>query len=368
MPKLEEGNFWIRATLPISISLEQSARYVGRMRSIVRGCPTDEGATCTKAQQRRPEVQTVISQLGRPDDGTDVSGFYNIELLAPLLPAKEWRQGLTKETMTQEIQKDLANAFPGVVFNFSQVISDNVEEAMSGVKGENTVKVVGPDLHVDEAKAEEIEGVLAKVPGVEDLGIFRSLGQPAIRITPLSHADRTLRPQHRRRGCGRASRHWRAGHHPGVRRRKALRSDPALGGAVPARRALHSQHPGVHARWLASAARPAGRGRRRRRPVGDLPRGSEALRAGEVLGARARSRLDHFRGPGAHQGCGQAALRHPPGMGRRNESAARDHRAPAYHRAHHAAHHRLPGLQLGQELARHPHRAARGSGGVAAAA
>ncbi|HEY5284394.1 MAG TPA: efflux RND transporter permease subunit, partial [Polyangia bacterium] len=184
MPKLEEGNFWIRATLPISISLEQSARYVGRMRAIVRGCPTDAGATCTKEQQTRPEVQTVISQLGRPDDGTDVSGFYNIELLAPLRPTKEWRPGLTKEIMTQEIQKDLANAFPGVVFNFSQVISDNVEEAMSGVKGENTVKVVGPDLHVDEAKADEIEDVLAKVPGVEDLGIFRSLGQPAIRITP----------------------------------------------------------------------------------------------------------------------------------------------------------------------------------------
>ena len=184
MPKLEEGNFWIRATLPISISLEQSARYVGRMRAIVRGCPTDEGTTCTKKQQKRPEVQTVISQLGRPDDGTDVSGFYNIELLAPLRPAKEWRPGLTKELMTQEIQKDLSNAFPGVVFNFSQVISDNVEEAMSGVKGENTVKVVGPDLHVNEAKANEIAAVLAKVPGVEDLGIFRSLGQPAIRITP----------------------------------------------------------------------------------------------------------------------------------------------------------------------------------------
>ncbi len=184
MPKLEEGNFWIRATLPISISLEQSARYVGRMRAIVRGCPDDERAPCTKEQQRRPEVQTVVSQLGRPDDGTDVSGFYNIEILAPLRPAKEWRAGLTKETMTQEIQTDLTNAFPGVVFNFSQVISDNVEEAMSGVKGENTVKVVGPDLHVNETKANEIAAVLAKVPGIADLGIFRSLGQPAIRITP----------------------------------------------------------------------------------------------------------------------------------------------------------------------------------------
>ncbi len=184
MPKLEEGNFWIRATLPISISLEQSARYVGRIRAIVRGCPTDEGATCTREQQRRPEVETVISQLGRPDDGTDVSGFYNIELLAPLRPTREWRKGITKESMTQDIQQDLAKAFPGVVFNFSQVIADNVEEAMSGVKGENTIKVMGPDLHVNEAKAIEIQDVLNKVAGVKDLGIFRSLGQPAIRITP----------------------------------------------------------------------------------------------------------------------------------------------------------------------------------------
>ena len=184
MPKLEEGNFWIRATLPLSISLEQSARYVGRMRSIIRGCPEDEHVACTKEQQRRPEVQTVISQLGRPDDGTDVSGFYNIEILAPLSRASEWRKGVTKDSMTQEIQGALSAAFPGVVFNFSQVIADNVEEAMSGVKGENTVKVTGPDLRVDEAKADEIEDVLGKIPGIADLGIFRSLGQPAIRISP----------------------------------------------------------------------------------------------------------------------------------------------------------------------------------------
>jgi cobalt-zinc-cadmium resistance protein CzcA len=184
MPKLEEGNFWIRATLPISISLEQSARYVGRMRSIVRGCPQTEGTLCTPEAQSRPEIQAVISQLGRPDDGTDVSGFYNIELLAPLKPANEWRKGITKDSMTQDMQRELSAGFPGVVFSFSQVISDNVEEAMSGVKGENTVKVVGPDLHVDESKAEEIVEVLKGIQGVEDLGIFRSLGQPAIRITP----------------------------------------------------------------------------------------------------------------------------------------------------------------------------------------
>ncbi|HEX9101833.1 MAG TPA: efflux RND transporter permease subunit, partial [Polyangia bacterium] len=127
MPKLEEGNFWIRATLPMSISLEESAKYVGRMRAILLGCP---GATegdvdpkkCDDARRTHPEITTVVSQLGRPDDGTDVSGFYNIELLAPLRPTSSWRRGVTKASLTEDMQRDLAKAFPGVVFNFSQVI------------------------------------------------------------------------------------------------------------------------------------------------------------------------------------------------------------------------------------------------------
>ena len=184
MPKLEEGNFWIRATLPTSISLEESARYVGHIRAIVLGCLGEDASECAFDKRSRPEIQSVISQLGRPDDGTDVSGFHNIELLAPLRPSSQWRPGVTKASLTEDMQHDLARAFPGVVFNFSQVISDNVEEAMSGVKGENTVKVVGPDLLVNETKADEIVAAMRNVRGVADLGIFRSLGQPAIRITP----------------------------------------------------------------------------------------------------------------------------------------------------------------------------------------
>ena len=182
MPKLEEGNFWIRATLPMSISLEQSSKYVGRMRAVILGCSDVEH--CDLAHRARPEITTVVSQLGRPDDGTDVSGFYNIELFAPLKPSKEWPRGVTKESMTAELSRQLQQAFPGVIFNFSQMISDNVEEAMSGVKGENTVKVVGPDLLVNEAKANEIVDVMGTVKGVEDLGLFPSLGQPNVRITP----------------------------------------------------------------------------------------------------------------------------------------------------------------------------------------
>ena len=173
MPKLEEGNFWIRATLPRSISLEESARHVGRMRAILR---------------RHPEVLTVVSQLGRPDDGTDVAGFNNIELFAPLQPFDEWPRGLDKARLTDTLSEELAQAFPGVVFNFSQYLSDNVEEAISGVKGENSVKVVGPDLQRNEEAAGAVVDVMARVKGVKDLGLFSSMGQPSIRIVP----DRAL--------------------------------------------------------------------------------------------------------------------------------------------------------------------------------
>jgi cobalt-zinc-cadmium resistance protein CzcA len=167
MPKLEEGNFWIRASLPNSVSLEQSSRYVGRIREILR---------------RHPQVETVVSQLGRPDDGTDVTGFGNIELFAPLVPFDDWPRGLTKEKLTEQLERELGDAFPGVVFSFSEYISDNVEEAVSGVKGENSVKVVGPDLRANERLAGEIGGVLGGVPGVRDVGLISSLGQPSVVI------------------------------------------------------------------------------------------------------------------------------------------------------------------------------------------
>jgi cobalt-zinc-cadmium resistance protein CzcA len=183
MPKLEEGNLWIRASLPTSVSLEQSAKYVGRMRAILRGCPP-EPAECTEQDRSHREVVTVISQLGRPDDGTDVAGFQNIELFAPLLPVDQWRRGLTKQALTAELSRQLDDAFPGVTFNFSQMISDNVEEAMSGVKGENSIKVFGPAVHDNERLADAIMGVLEEVKGVADLGLVRSTGQPTIKIVP----------------------------------------------------------------------------------------------------------------------------------------------------------------------------------------
>jgi heavy metal efflux system protein len=167
LPKLEEGNLWIRATLPPTISLDAGEPYVARMREVLR---------------RFPEVVTVISQHGRPDDGTDPTGFYNVEFFAPLKPFDQWPRGLTKETLVERMQRALAQEFVGVDFNFSQNIEDNVEEAVSGVKGENSVKLFGPDLRVLQEKGEQIRQQMASVRGVEDLGVFTELGQPNLLV------------------------------------------------------------------------------------------------------------------------------------------------------------------------------------------
>jgi cobalt-zinc-cadmium resistance protein CzcA len=167
LPKLEEGNLWVRATFPQSVSLEDSDAYVNRMRVLMSGYP---------------EVQTVVSQHGRPDDGTDATGFFNAEFFVPLKPFDAWPAGMNKDKLTLDMTNALEEQFPGVEFNFSQYIQDNVEEAASGVKGENSVKIYGNDLDTLEKKANEIAALLAKVPGITDLAVLRSLGQPTIRI------------------------------------------------------------------------------------------------------------------------------------------------------------------------------------------
>jgi heavy metal efflux system protein len=167
LPKLEEGNMWIRATFPTSISLEEANGYVNEMRRIIGSYP---------------EVQTIVSQHGRPDDGTDATGFFNAEFFVPLKPFNKWPDGVDKEKLTRQMTARLTEQFPGVDFNFSQYIEDNVEEAASGVKGENSVKVFGGDLQVLESTANKMAAVMATVPGITDLAVLRSLGQPTIRI------------------------------------------------------------------------------------------------------------------------------------------------------------------------------------------
>lgn len=171
LPKLEEGNLWVRATMPATISLAEGNRYVNRIRRIIAAVP---------------EVERVVSQHGRPDDGTDAAGFFNGEFFAPLKPTDQWRAGVSKEAMTTDLLDRLRREFPGIEFNLSQYLQDNVAEAVSGIKGENSFKVFGPDLQVLTDVARRVESVLRDIPGVTDLGVFTSLGQPTVQI----HVDR----------------------------------------------------------------------------------------------------------------------------------------------------------------------------------
>jgi cobalt-zinc-cadmium resistance protein CzcA len=167
LPQLEEGNFWIRASMPSTLSLEDGEAATRKMRLILL---------------RHPEVITVTSQHGRPDNGTDASPFSNVELFAPLKPYDEWPAGLTKEKLTEQIQAEFESELPGVVFNFSQYIQDNIEEAISGVKGANSVKILGPNLETLEKLAAQVRDQMGQVRGIEDLGIFPVLGQPNLNI------------------------------------------------------------------------------------------------------------------------------------------------------------------------------------------
>jgi cobalt-zinc-cadmium resistance protein CzcA len=167
LPKLEEGNLWIRATLPSTISLEEGNNYVNQMRTIIGNFP---------------EVESVVSQHGRPDDGTDATGFFNAEFFAPLKPALAWPEGMSKDQLTNEMLAKLQDEFLGVEFNFSQYLQDNVSEAVSGVKGENSIKLFGDDLEALTKTAHQIKGALAGVRGITDLAVFTSLGQPTVQI------------------------------------------------------------------------------------------------------------------------------------------------------------------------------------------
>jgi cobalt-zinc-cadmium resistance protein CzcA len=185
MPELEEGNLWIRGTLPVNVSLQDAADTARRARDIM----------C-----QFPEVELVQSQVGRPDDGTDPTGFYNLEFSVPLLSEKQWYpgplkaaqerpkqigsawrnwfRGSRKPELVQEMNDKLRRELPGVDWNFSQYIRDNVMESLSGVKGDNSVKIIGPDLGDLEERAEKVKTALESIDGIKDVGLFHIRGQP----------------------------------------------------------------------------------------------------------------------------------------------------------------------------------------------
>jgi heavy metal efflux system protein len=166
MPPLEEGNLWIRATLPQDISFEAAANIADELRAQIA---------------RSPEVTQTVSQMGRPDDGTDVVTFNDVEISVSLKPPGDWRPGLTKDALIDEMSHRLSK-IPGMDLNFSQNIQDNVEEAMSGVKGENSLKLFGDDFDTLSHLANQISQVMQSVRGVADVGVFRVGGQPSLLI------------------------------------------------------------------------------------------------------------------------------------------------------------------------------------------
>jgi cobalt-zinc-cadmium resistance protein CzcA len=169
LPHLDEGSIWVRGTLPPSMGPTASIDFTNKARVVMTSFP---------------EVTQVISQTGRPDDGTDTTGFFDTEYFVDLKPIKQWRPVFhqNKDELIAAMDKQLQQ-FPGVIWNYSQPISDNMEEAVSGVKGELAVKLYGDDLRTLEQKAEEIQGQMALVRGIADLGIFRIIGQPNLNYT-----------------------------------------------------------------------------------------------------------------------------------------------------------------------------------------
>jgi heavy metal efflux system protein len=169
LPHLDEGAIWVRGTLAPSTGPTESARVAERAREIL----------CSF-----PEVPQVVNQIGRPDDGTDTTGFFDTEFFVDLLPKEKWRPVFhqDKERLIAAMDRELEK-IPGVLWGFSQPISDNLEEAVSGVKGALAVKIYGDDLRMLEAKADEIVAAMRPIRGVEDLGVFRIIGQPNLNFT-----------------------------------------------------------------------------------------------------------------------------------------------------------------------------------------
>jgi heavy metal efflux system protein len=167
LPTLEEGNLWIRAEMPVSISLQEARPYVDRMRRIINGFP---------------EVEHVVSLDGRPDSGTDAIGPFVAEFYVPLKPSSEWPSGVDKRKLVHAMSSALKAQLPGVDFGFTQYIEDAIDEILTGTKSANALKIFGHNLATLEKLGHEIKNVMASVPGITDLTVPRALGQPTVAI------------------------------------------------------------------------------------------------------------------------------------------------------------------------------------------
>ena len=166
IPKLNEGALYVRATLPNSVNIKESTRLANEMKSTLR---------------QFEEVKFVLNQVGRPNDGTDPTGFFNIEFHIQLFPEKEWKRKIGKEALIEEMREKL-QTYPGIVFGFSQPIQDNVEEYVAGVKSSLVIKIFGDNLFELEKYADQVASKIKDVPGIKDLNVYRNIGLPELRI------------------------------------------------------------------------------------------------------------------------------------------------------------------------------------------
>jgi cobalt-zinc-cadmium resistance protein CzcA len=166
LPELDEGALWVEAELPMSVSLPESKMISDKMVDVISAFP---------------EVKQTLSQVGRTNDGTDPKGFYNVQIQVDLRPRKEWRKGLSEEELIAKMDEQLRK-FPGIIFNYSQPIRDNVEEAVAGINAAMAVKIFGTDFNTLDSLADRVKDQLSQVKGIEDLGVLRNLGQPEFRI------------------------------------------------------------------------------------------------------------------------------------------------------------------------------------------
>ncbi len=261
MPELEEGNLWVRGTFPLNISLEGS---------------TKGSAEARKIMASYPEVETVVNEIGRPDDGTDSDGYYNSEFFVPLRPESQWpavveqtgwrrwvygaKRPRTKVELVDAMSAEMTSKIPGVDWNFSQNIRDNVMEAMSGVKGDNSVKIFGPDLEELDRLAEQMRDRLRQVRGIEDVGVFSIKGADEPRVPRRSGEVQEVGRQRRRRQQRHPDGAGRQGPLDDDRGREVFRHYGALAAGPARQRDVDPRHPGGHDEQSGGAEHRAGVG------------------------------------------------------------------------------------------------------------
>ena len=299
LPHLDEGAIWARATLAPSTGPTEGARVMDQARRLLASFP---------------EVTQVISQVGRPDDGTDTTGFFNTEYFVDLKPKDQWRPVFqqNKEQLVAAMDRELEN-IPGALWNFSQPIADNMEEAVSGVKGQLAIKIYGDDLKTLEATGEKIVSVMRTVPGIADLGLFRVIGQPNLEFvvdrekaarygTNVADVQDAIETAVGGKAVSQVLQ--------GEQRYDLVVRYQAL---VPEHQRSHREHSPVAAVGRAGFAGTALQRTGSRRRVGNLPRREFALRGHQVQRAGSR--------PGQHGGGS-----HPEGGGAGEASGGLPHR------------------------------------------